>query len=528
MNPRTWFRKLSIRWKIFIPFLTITLITTSIFTVYGFIQNNEAIINSIDKRLLIAALTMKQILPEQYFNQVTNAASIDQETSLKYSEKLEHFIKNVGATYLYALYKSDGKYYFVASADPTTPYWTEYEQPAPNIFEIEKNWTVNVSTTHDPEYGLLRSVVIPYVDGQGRRFIIGADIHAYEVDALMRRAFLNFVYMGTMSFILAIIFSYLASYTITKPLTQLSSFTHKLIASDFSSSIRLDRSIFPDGDKTKAETALLAFNFDHMQHNLEDHIQQLKLTQTARERAESELRIAGQIQETFLPGPFDTTLFDGNIDLFATMKTAKQAGGDLYDYFKIDDEHLCFIIGDVSGKGMPAAMFMSVVVVMLRAVSKQTHDPSEMIRRINDGLADRNESCTFVTLFVAILNITNGKLTFSNGGHNPPRLLSNGHVSTVNVQTNFVVGAMEDMTFQTEYLTIQPHDKLFLYTDGVTEAINEDEAFYGEPRMDDLLASINPDKSAKHIATRVSEDVLHFTGNREQADDITVMCLAFK
>ncbi|MGD9781815.1 MAG: PP2C family protein-serine/threonine phosphatase [Kiritimatiellia bacterium] len=529
MKLLSWYRKRKVLWKIFLPFFAITLLSSMLFTVYGFFQSVRAIENGIDKRLLIAAMTMPQLLPENYFDRVKTPDSISPDEHWANTKRLCTFLEHVGGTYLYALHQESNRYYFIASAATDTMYWAEYTNPAPNIYEIQKTWEPDPTTTPDPDYGLLRSVVMGHKDAAGRRFILGADIHAYEVEALKRRALLNFLIMGTASFLLAVLFSYFASTAITQPLTRLSTFTRRLVEGEFSSAIRVDPALFPDGNRTQAETAILAFDFDQMQSNLAEHIEQLKLTQSARERAESELRIAGQIQETFLPGPFAPTEFGGRVQLQAAMKTAKQAGGDLFDYFALDDAHLFFAIGDVSGKGMPAAMFMSAVVVLLRSAAKQWRDPAEILRRVNDDLAIRNESCTFVTLFAGILDVRTGEVVFANGGHNPPRLRSAaGAVAAVPAKTNMVVGALDGRTFARETLVLQPNETLVLYTDGVTEAFDENDQLYGEERFDRRLAALPAEASAAEILQGVVADVAAFSGSREQSDDITMLVLRYE
>lgn len=526
MKPADWYRRQSIRRKIFIPFFAITLLSSTLFTVYGFIQNNRAIVNEIDKRLLIATLTLPQLLPADYFDRVQAPDSIPEAEHWANTRRLCTFLEHVGGTYLYALHQESNRYYFVASAATDTAYWVEYQEPAPNIFEIQKTWRPHISTTPDPAYGLLRSVVIPHKDSAGRNFIIGADIHAYEVAALKRRAFLNFFLMGAASFLLAIVFSYVASYTITQPLVRLSGFTRRLVEGGFADDIRVDAGLFPDGNQTQAETAILAYDFDRMQANLAGHIEQLQLTQSARERAESELRIAGQIQATFLPGPFAPADGGGRLDLQAVMKTAKQAGGDLFDYLALDEAHVFFAIGDVSGKGMPAAMFMSAVVVLLRSAALRLRDPADILRRVNDDLALRNESCTFVTLFAGILDVRTGEVVFANGGHNAPRRrMADGAVAAVPVQTNMVVGALPGQAFARETLVLQPGEALVLYTDGVTEALAPDGSFYGEGRLDRLLGALPPAAAAAEIVRGVIGDVADFAGTREQADDVTLLVL---
>lgn len=280
--------------------------------------------------------------------------------------------------------------------------------------------------------------------------------------------------------------------------------------------------------RLRRETAILAFDFGRMQANLAEHIEQLKLTQTARDHAESELRIAGQIQETFLPGPFDPAECGGRIQLQAAMKTARHAGGDLFDYFPLDAGHLFFAIGDVSGKGMPAAMFMSAMVVLLRTAARQWRDPAEILQRVNDTLAVRNQSCMFVTLFIGILDVRTGEVVFANGGHTSPRRRSiAGSVAPVPTRTNMVVGALECKTFARETLTLQPGETLILYTDGITEAFNAADQLYGEKRMDRRLAALPAEASAADLIADVMNDVAAFAGAREQSDDITMLAVRY-
>lgn len=524
-----WFNRQSIRLRIFIPFLLISLITSFLFTVYGFMQSNAAIVHEIDRRLLISALTMKLILPEDYFERVTGPGSIPETEHWHHTKNLETFLRHVGAKYLYALHRRDGRYYFVASADMTEPFWSEYRNPAPNIAEVEALNAVHISTTADPDYGLLRSVVLPHRDREGRRFIIGADIEASEVALLKRRAFLNFLTMGAISFGLAVLFSYLVSATITRPLALLSAFTRRLCAGGFSADIRLDPALIPDRADTGSENALLARDIHHMQDALADHIRQLEITRSAREQAESELRIAGQIQTTFLPPAWHPGRGGAAWDLAAFMKTAKQAGGDLYDYFALDGDRLCLAIGDVSGKGMPAALFMAITVALLRAAAKTVPDPVAIMSKINADIADRNDSCTFVTLFVGILNLRTGVLEYCNGGHNPARLKrADGTVLPMPVSANCVVGVMEKARFVSERMTLHPGELLLFYTDGVTEAVSADGGMFGEARLDQFLADLPMETPTEQVARGLTACLDAFADGCEQADDITLLALRWR
>ena len=174
-------------------------------------------------------------------------------------------------------------------------------------------------------------------------------------------------------------------------------------------------------------------------------------------------------------------------------------------------------------------MFMSAAVVLLRSAAKLWRDPAEILRRVNDDLALRNESCTFVTLFAGILDVRTGEVVFANGGHNLPRLRNAaGAVAPVPAKTNMVVGALEGQTYARETLALRPGDVLVLYTDGVTEAFNETDQLYGEDRLDRRVGALPAEASAAEILRGVVADVAAFAGAREQSDDITMLVLRYK
>ncbi|HEC69919.1 MAG TPA: HAMP domain-containing protein, partial [Candidatus Omnitrophica bacterium] len=220
--------------------------------------------------------------------------------------------------------------------------------------------------------------------------------------------------------------------------------------------------------KTGDEIEELASAFNKMAEDLKNHIEHLKRVTAENERIESELKIARNIQASMLPRVFPPFPERREFDIFATMVPAKEVGGDLYDFFFVDKNKLCLIIGDVSGKGVPASLFMAISKILLKREAMEGVSANEILARVNDVIVTDNQTCMFVTLFCVILDTDTGKIEFSNGGHNPPLIArAGGDFEFMNVPAGFVVGAMEDVKFTKGELTLSPGDGIFLYTDGV-------------------------------------------------------------
>jgi len=279
--------------------------------------------------------------------------------------------------------------------------------------------------------------------------------------------------------------------------------------------------------KTKDEMQELHDSFDYMQKELSQYIVNLKETTSARERIESELRIAREIQLGMIPHIFPPFPDLSEIDLFAVLRPAKEVGGDLYDFFLIDDDKLCFAIGDVSGKGVPASLFMAVTRTLLRSVADKNGSPSTFVNSLNKSLSINNESSMFVTIFVGVLNLKNGELSYSNAGHNPPFIIrKNGDVKMFELAKTAPIGLFEDLFYTESRVSFSHGDKLFLYTDGVTEAENVEQTLYSTERLVSILKNkyeAKPDELVKSI----EEDVSLHVNKHEQSDDITMMTIIF-
>ncbi len=280
--------------------------------------------------------------------------------------------------------------------------------------------------------------------------------------------------------------------------------------------------------KINDEVGQLSHSVDTMRLALKEYISNLTETTKAKERIESELKIARSIQMNFLPKHFPPFPERQELDIFAVLEPAKQVGGDLYDFFLLNDEQLFFSVGDVSDKGVPAALFMAVTKTLMKGIAEQGLAPSDVLARVNNELCQGNDSSMFVTLFCGILNLRSGELHYSNAGHNPPLLLRLGQEPEwLSLPPGLVLGGMEDMVFQTRQIEMQPGDRLLVYTDGVTEAMNANQELYSAERLQQEVKVINSEDPQELIAG-IQESLRVFTSGQPQSDDITIMALLYK
>lgn len=246
----------------------------------------------------------------------------------------------------------------------------------------------------------------------------------------------------------------------------------------------------------------------------------------AEQRIASELEFAKAIQHSSLPTT-DTFVTNHDFNIFALMQTAKEVGGDFYDFYFTPTGKLAFLIADVSGKGIPAALFMMRSKTMIKNLAEVEEDVGKVFENANNRLCEGNDAEMFVTAWMGELDLNTGILNIANAGHNPPLIMkNNGDFEYLKNRAGLVLAGMEGIKYKSETIQLQPGDKLFLYTDGVTEATNANKELYGEDR---LLTTINKNKynSVKDICNNINEDVAKFVGDAPQFDDITMICLEY-
>ena len=279
--------------------------------------------------------------------------------------------------------------------------------------------------------------------------------------------------------------------------------------------------------KSKDEMKTLHDSFGTMQKSLIDYIDELKKTTASKERIESELRIARSIQMSMVPKIFPPFPEREDVDLYAKLIPAKEVGGDLYDFF-IEDDKLYFIVGDVSGKGVPASLVMAVTCRLFRTIAEHMHTPAEIVKALNDTLAENNDSNMFCTAFLGILDLKTGNMQYCNAGHNAPIMLaSSSEVKFMEVKPNLPLGLFGDFPYEGQECDITKETSLFLYTDGVTEAENTAKVLYSDERLLDLLGKQRKNMP-QTIVDIVLDDVNKHVDGAEQSDDITIMCVHYR
>lgn len=282
--------------------------------------------------------------------------------------------------------------------------------------------------------------------------------------------------------------------------------------------------------QTGDETQTLAESFASMTQRMNAYIDDIRSITAEKERIGTELSLAKRIQEAMLPSDFPPFPDRNEFDIYASMDPAKEVGGDFYDFFLIDDDHLCMVMADVSGKGIGAALFMTICKITLKNFAVQGLSPAEVLRKTNDMICANNPADMFVTVWIGVLELSTGRLTASNAGHEYPAVQYPGKpYEIVKDEHGFVVGGLEGETYRDYELQLDPGSKLFLYTDGVPEAkaAGQSANWFG---MDRMLNALNEDADAdpRHTLQNVRRAVDGFVQDAEQFDDLTMLCLEIK
>lgn len=274
--------------------------------------------------------------------------------------------------------------------------------------------------------------------------------------------------------------------------------------------------------ETKDEIGRLRDSMAYLQKSIDSYLTQLKDTKSSKERFESELNIANAIQMAMLPRNFP----DKSIaDIYASVTPAKEVGGDLY-YFTIDGDYLYYAVGDVSGKGVPAALFMAITGSLLRSAKGQNFPLGAGMHQINNVASDENEYGMFVTLFVAKINLKTLEMEFCNCGHNPIVIVEpDGKASYLKAKPNLAIGVFPGFDFESETLQLKKGTRILAYTDGVTEAETAAKDQFGEDRLLEFAGGLAPDTSSRDTVDRLLKEVRKFTAGNEQNDDITIMSI---
>lgn len=279
--------------------------------------------------------------------------------------------------------------------------------------------------------------------------------------------------------------------------------------------------------KKNDEIGVLARAIHKMERDIAKYVKNLTAVTAEKERIGAELSIAAQIQADMLPSIFPAFPERPEFDIYATMNPAKEVGGDFYDFFMVDERHLAVVMADVSGKGVPAALFMVIGKTLIKDHTQPGRDLGEVFTEVNELLCESNKEGMFITAFEGVLDLASGEFIFVNAGHEIPFICKkDGVFEPFQVCAGFVLAGMEGMRYHCGTMRLTPGDKLFQYTDGVTEAANKENELYGMKRLQKILAQ-NAAKRPAELLAKVKEDIDTFVGEAPQMDDITMLCVEY-
>ena len=312
-------------------------------------------------------------------------------------------------------------------------------------------------------------------------------------------------------------------YSLLRPLEQIAQEAKRFSLENVAGGKKLQDTI-----RKHDEIGQLAVSIDQMEERIQDYVENLTKITAEKERISTELELGTKIQAAMLPSTFPAFPDRSEFDLYASMDPAKEVGGDFYDFFLIDEDHLCVLIADVSGKGVPAALFMMACKIILANNAMSGKTPGQILADTNMAICYNNQAEMFVTVWLGILEISTGKLTAANAGHEYPVLTKpDGSFELYKDKHGFIVGGMDGVKYQEYELQIKPGSKLFVYTDGVPEATDAEGSMFGTERMLNAL-NTDPGGNPQRILESVRQSVDRFVKDAEQFDDLTMLCLEYK
>ena len=407
------------------------------------------------------------------------------------------------------------------------------------------NYDMPAYITNYPDYGWLCSASATIEDENGE--MIGVALVDISMNEIMADAgvFLRtlILVIAIAGLIMALLILLLVNRSIVRPINQVAKAALQYVSDRRTSEgrgattgVRRTTADSESGERsaisqlnihTGDEIQALSEAIKTMELEINEYIQDLTSVTAEKERIGAELNVATQIQADMLPRIFPAFPERTEFDIYAIMNPAKEVGGDFYDFFLVDDDHLAVVIADVSGKGVPAALFMVIAKTLIKNHAQNKDCPGEVFTQTNEQLCEGNDAGLFVTAWMGILEISTGKFTYVNAGHNPPLLRhADGSFEWLKSRPGFVLAGMEGLRYRENVMELAQGDTLYLYTDGVTEATNGAQELFGDDRLQNALNE-QPDLPVDDLLHKIKNDIDSFVGEAEQFDDITMLGLKY-
>ena len=410
---------------------------------------------------------------------------------------------------------------YVDAANPDDP--ADMEKYITIWERYRDNKGIDEPLVTDNDYGYNYTGVSVVLDENGNaiaeiQYILDmSEVRAYLNSFLINMLLISFAIIG----ITIIVYIFFVRKMVTKPVGELTAFTKEITKTSKFENQRIEI-------KTGDEIQSLSESFNFMLAELENYIANLSKVTAEKERIGAELDIAKHIQASMLPCIFPAFPERKEFDIYATMEPAKEVGGDFYDFFMVDDTHLAIVMADVSGKGVPAALFMVIGKTLIKDHTTPGRDLGKVFTEVNQLLCESNSEELFITAFEGVLDLVTGEFVYVNAGHEMPFICkAGGDFEPYKIRAAFVLAGMEGMKYRAGSMTLEPGDKIFQYTDGVTEATNINNELYGMERLGAILNKVK-NGTPHEILPAVKRDIDEFVGEADQFDDITMLCLEYK
>ena len=447
---------------------------------------------------------------------------------------------NMGANYIYIADQTDGNgnvisqlMYLMDAENPddaypafvpgdTSPMNESFLKDSEYIYETG-NRSDNYFYSHSA-FGYNTSAIAAIRNSDGKVIgIIGVEIAMTNLQTA-RQKYILYTVLLSMLITVCVVLAYLTYIRrfILKPIKLITDETDDFVRNETQISQRLETV------RTGDEIENLAHSIFKMENNIKTYIENLTTVTAEKERIGAELSIATQIQADMLPSIFPAFPERKELDIYATMNPAKEVGGDFYDFFMVDNRHLAIVMADVSGKGVPAALFMVIGKTLIKDHTKPNTDLGEVFTEVNNLLCESNNEGLFITAFEGVLDLVTGQFNYVNAGHEIPFIYrKEGKYEPYKIRPGFVLAGMEGMRYQAGSMTLGIGDKIFQYTDGVTEATNANGERYGMNRLQTVLDACG-DKTPEELLPIVKADIDNFVGEAPQFDDITMLCMEYR
>ncbi len=533
------FKSIKTKWVFSIIFMLLVISTTLLAGSYFTYKNsmNKEYAKMGDNIAKTSISLLEEYPIDKYVNGVENLSAKEVMENEEYHEiiaLLRKIKQSNDILYLYmTVPKEKGAYYVFDTddSDEACPYgyFMEYYDGefSKQADEFLKGEFVKPIIS-DKEYGWIISISYPYISNNNFLGYICVDISMDDV-VKERQLYLqqSLLIMIIITTIFAIIYIFVLNKQMVVPIKKMSEATKEFVSAkdDKNSQTTLSLIEVHTGD----ELEQLCEALKQMEKDINFYIDDLCKVTSEKERIGTELNVATHIQLSMLPCIFPAFPDRDEIDIYATMTPAKEVGGDFYDFFMVDERHLAIVVADVSGKGVPAALFMVIGKTLIKDHTQPNRDLGEVFTKVNNILCEANDNGMFITAFEGVLDLVTGEFRYVNAGHEPPFIYRKGvGFEVYKTRPGFVLAGMENIKYKEQKIMLNVGDRIFQYTDGVTEAMNKQEQLYGMDRLNAVLNEKCIESDANETLKLVKNDIDLFVGDNEQFDDITMLCLEYK